>query len=63
MRSKDLRSFRRIRVVKGLRPLVSAQSARARSIQHIRYSEKLLQAYGMTVTTVDLSEFMARPSA
>jgi L-fucose isomerase-like protein len=56
----DLRSFLGVcRVVKGLRSArLGAIGARPGAFNTVRYSEKLLQAYGMTVTTVDLSEIL-----
>ncbi len=47
------------RVVKGLRSArLGAIGARPGSFQTVRYSEKILQASGITVTTVDLSEIL-----
>lgn len=49
------------RVVKGLRTLrVGAFGTRPWAFQTVRYSEKLLQAAGITVVPVDLSEVIAR---
>ncbi len=47
------------RVVKGLRTArLGAIGARPSAFNTTRYSEKLLQANGMSVTTVDLSEIL-----
>jgi L-fucose isomerase-like protein len=58
--NKDLAKFLGVcRVVKGLRTArLGAIGARPGSFQTVRYSEKLLQASGITVTTVDLSEIL-----
>lgn len=54
----DLDKFVRVcRVVDGLRNVrLGAIGARPTAFNTVRYSEKLLQAYGMGVTTIDLSE-------
>lgn len=54
----DLQDFVRVcRVVNGLRSVrLGAIGARPTAFNTVRYSEKLLQAYGMSVTTIDLSE-------
>ena len=54
----DLQNFVRVcHVVNGLRNArLGAIGARPTAFNTVRYSEKLLQAYGMSVTTVDLSE-------
>jgi L-fucose isomerase-like protein len=54
----DLGKFRSVcHVVKGLRSVrLGAIGARPGAFNTVRYSEKLLQASGITVTTVDLSE-------
>ncbi len=59
--AKDLDFFARVcRVVKGLTHLrVGAIGARPAAFHTCRYSEKLLQATGITVVTVDLSEMLA----
>lgn len=59
--TQDLDSFARVcRVVKGLTHMrVGAIGARPTPFHTCRYSEKLLQATGITVVTVDLSEMMA----
>jgi L-fucose isomerase-like protein len=59
--SQDLDYFARVcRVVKGLTNLrVGAIGARPSPFHTCRYSEKLLQATGISVVTVDLSEIMA----
>lgn len=55
---KDLEKFIRVcAVVKGLkRARIGAIGARPTAFNTVRYSEKLLQASGISVTTVDLSE-------
>jgi L-fucose isomerase-like protein len=57
---KDVDHFARVcRVVNGLRNVrVGAIGARPGAFQTMRYSEKLLQAYGITVVPVDLSEIL-----
>jgi L-fucose isomerase-like protein len=46
-------------VVRGLRSVrLGAIGARPGSFQTVRYSEKILQASGITVTTIDLSEIL-----
>ena len=59
--AEDLAFFSRVcRVVKGLRNLrVGAIGARPWAFQTVRFSEKLLQATGITVVPVDLSEIIA----
>ncbi len=56
----DLRRFLGVcRVVKGLRSArLGAIGARPGAFNTVRYSEKLLQAYGISVTTVDFSEII-----
>jgi L-fucose isomerase-like protein len=56
----DLAKFLGVcRVVRGLRSVrLGAIGARPGSFQTVRYSEKILQASGITVTTVDLSEIL-----
>lgn len=56
----DLDRFSRVcRTVSGLRGArLGAIGARTGAFQTMRYSEKLLQASGMTVVTVDLSDMM-----
>ena len=56
----DLRQFLGVcRVVKGLRNArLGAIGARPGAFNTVRYSEKLLQAYGISVTTVDFSEII-----
>ncbi len=58
----DLDYFARIcRVVKGLKNArVGAIGARPAAFQTVRFSEKLLQASGITVVPVDLSEIISR---
>jgi L-fucose isomerase-like protein len=49
------------RVVRGLCNVrLGAVGARPHAFNTVRYSEKLLQAYGITVTTVDLSEILGK---
>lgn len=57
---EDLRAFLAVcRVVKGLRSArLGAIGARPSAFNTVRYSEKLLQAYGMSVVTVDFSEVL-----
>jgi L-fucose isomerase-like protein len=57
---QDLQRFLGVcRVVKGLRNArLGAIGARPGAFNTVRYSEKLLQAYGISVTTVDLSEIL-----
>ena len=56
----DLRQFLGVcRVVKGLHNArLGAIGARPGAFNTVRYSEKLLQAYGISVTTVDFSEII-----
>ena len=60
--TKDLEWFARVcRVVKGLRNLrVGAIGARPAAFNTVRYSEKLLEANGISVETLDLSEALGR---
>ena len=57
---KDLRKFESVcHAVKGLRSArLGAIGARPGAFNTVRYSEKILQASGITVTTVDLSEIL-----
>lgn len=57
---RDLRWFLGVcRVVNGLRGLrIGAVGARPGAFNTVRYSEKLLERYGISVTTVDLSEIL-----
>jgi L-fucose isomerase-like protein len=57
---KDLRKFLGVcRVVKGIRSArLGAIGARPAAFNTVRYSEKLLQSYGISVSTVDLSEIL-----
>jgi L-fucose isomerase-like protein len=57
---KDLSAFMGVcRVVKGLRNVrLGAIGARPSAFNTVRYSEKLLQAAGMSVVTVDFSEIL-----
>lgn len=60
--AEDLRYFAAVcRVVKGLQNArIGAFGTRPAAFQTVRYSEKLLQASGITVVPLDLSEIMAR---
>ena len=62
--AKDLKWFAGVcRVVKGLRNLrIGAFGARPTAFNTVRYSEKLLEASGITVETLDLSEVLGRIS-
>lgn len=59
---KDLMDFVAVcRVVKGLRNVrIGAIGARPGAFNTVRYSEKILQRHGITVTTFDLSEILGR---
>ncbi len=61
----DLARFLAVcRVVKGLRGArLGAGGARPAAFNTVRYSEKLLQASGISVTTMDLSELLADADA
>jgi L-fucose isomerase-like protein len=61
----DLERFGRLcRTVRGMRRArLGAIGARTGAFQTMRYSEKLLQASGITVVTVDLSEMMGKAGA
>ncbi|MDX2045719.1 MAG: L-fucose/L-arabinose isomerase family protein [Chitinophagaceae bacterium] len=56
----DLKNFTAVcRVVKGLRNVrIGAVGARPTAFNTVRYSEKILQRNGISVTTVDLSEIL-----
>jgi L-fucose isomerase-like protein len=58
----DLQNFLGIcRVVNGLRGVrLGAVGARPGAFNTVRYSEKILERHGISVTTVDLSEFLAK---
>jgi L-fucose isomerase-like protein len=60
--AQDLEWFAGVcRVVKGLRNLrIGAIGARPAAFNTVRYSEKLLEASGITVETLDLSEVLGR---
>jgi L-fucose isomerase-like protein len=60
--AEDLEWFAGVcRVVKGLRNLrIGAIGARPAAFNTVRYSEKLLEASGITVETLDLSEVLGR---
>src|SRR5260370_11155583 len=59
---RDLEWFLGVcRVVKGLRRLrVGAIGARPTAFNTVRYSEKILEASGISVETIDLSEILGR---
>lgn len=61
----DLANFLRVcRVVKGVRGVrLGAVGARPNAFNTVRYSEKILERHGISVTTVDLSEFVTRAAA
>jgi L-fucose isomerase-like protein len=58
----DLQNFLGVcRVVNGLRGVrLGAVGARPGAFNTVRYSEKILERHGISVTTVDLSEFLAK---
>jgi L-fucose isomerase-like protein len=58
----DLQKFLGVcRVVNGVRGVrLGAVGARPGAFNTVRYSEKLLERHGISVTTVDLSEFLAK---
>jgi len=62
---EDLRAFSRIcRTVRGLkRARIGAIGARTSAFHTMRYSEKLLQASGITVVTADMSEIIGAAEA
>ncbi len=62
--AKDLDWFAGVcRVVKGLRNLrIGALGARPTAFNTVRYSEKLLEASGISIETLDLSEVLGRIS-
>lgn len=59
---QDLQDFMAVcRVVKGLKQVrIGAIGARPGAFNTVRYSEKILQRHGITVTTFDLSEILGR---
>ncbi|MBN1763747.1 MAG: hypothetical protein JW860_00685 [Sedimentisphaerales bacterium] len=61
----DIRYFAAVcRVVRGLRNArIGAFGTRPAAFQTVRYSEKILQASGITVVPIDLSEIIARALA
>ncbi|HRZ45976.1 MAG TPA: L-fucose/L-arabinose isomerase family protein [Candidatus Paceibacterota bacterium] len=63
--AQDLVEFLGVcRVVNGLRGVrLGAVGARPGAFNTVRYSEKLLERYGISVTTVDLSEIIAKASS
>ena len=58
----DLKNFLGVcRVVNGVRGVrLGAVGARPGAFNTVRYSEKILERHGISVTTVDLSEFLAK---
>jgi len=60
--AKDLQNFLGVcRVVNGLRGVrLGAVGARPGAFNTVRYSEKLLERHGISVTTVDLSEILGK---
>ena len=62
--AKDLKWFVSVcRVVRGLRNLrIGALGARPTAFNTVRYSEKLLEASGISIETLDLSEVLGRIS-
>lgn len=58
----DLRWFAGVcRIIKGLKNLkVGAIGARPNAFNTVRYSEKILESYGISVETIDLSEVIAK---
>ncbi len=60
--SHDLQKFLGVcRVVNGLRGVrLGAVGARPGAFNTVRYSEKILERHGISVTTVDLSEFLGK---
>ncbi len=60
----DLTNFLAVcRVVKGMRKVrIGAVGARPGAFNTVRYSEKILQRHGISVTTVDLSEILGNAS-
>lgn len=60
--AEDLQHFAAVcRVAKGLRNLrIGAIGARPAAFNTVRYSEKLLEAHGISVETLDLSEVLGR---
>jgi len=59
--AEDLRRFVSVcRVVRGMRSVrIGAVGARPGAFNTVRYSEKILERHGISVTTVDLSEILA----
>lgn len=62
---KDLEHFLVVcRIVKGLKNLrVGAIGARPAAFNTVRFSEKILEQYGISVETIDLSEIIARANS
>jgi L-fucose isomerase-like protein len=60
--AQDLQSFLAVcRVVRGIRGLrIGSIGARPQAFNTVRYSEKLLEAHGISVITIDLSEILGR---
>lgn len=63
--ARDLDRFAAVcRVVRGLRSLrVGAVGARPNAFNTVRYSEKILEANGISVSTIDLSEVFGKATA
>lgn len=59
---RDLKDFVALcRVVQGLRKVrIGAVGARPGAFNTVRYSEKILERYGISVTTIDLSEILGK---
>ncbi len=59
---QDLTNFSAVcRIVKGLKGLrIGSIGARPAAFNTVRYSEKILESYGIAVDTVDLSEILGR---
>ncbi|WP_028844029.1 L-fucose/L-arabinose isomerase family protein [Pseudothermotoga elfii] len=62
---KDLQDFLAVcRVVKGVRNLkIGAVGTRPAAFNTVRFSEKILESYGISVETIDLSEIIARANS
>jgi L-fucose isomerase-like protein len=60
--AQDLQSFLAVcRVVRGIHGLrIGSIGARPQAFNTVRYSEKLLEAHGISVITIDLSEILGR---
>ena len=54
-------SFLVCKVVKGIRRVrIGAVGARPQAFNTVRYSEKILERQGISVTTIDLSEILGK---